>query len=53
MPNYKEMYFKLFRAHSEVLAILEQAGLKTEEMAMEDNEPILLIDIEEDAEDNE
>ena len=42
MPDYKEMYFKLFRAHSKVLAILDKATLVTEEMAMEAKEPLVL-----------
>ncbi len=36
------MYFKLYRAHSKVLAILHQATLETEAIAMEAKEPIVL-----------
>lgn len=46
MADYKEMYYKLFRAHAKVIAILKQAELETEEMFMDNKEPIVLIDNE-------
>lgn len=41
MPDYKEMYFKLFRAHAKVIAILAQAGQEAEEMAIEASDPVV------------
>ncbi len=42
MPNYKEMYFKLFRTHCDVMDMLQKAGQETEEMAMGTEEPPVL-----------
>lgn len=39
MPDYKKMYYKLFRAHAKVIAILERAEKETEEMYMDSKEP--------------
>ncbi len=54
MPDYREMYLKLYRAHAKVLAILNQATLETEEIAMEAKDPVaLFVDSGEDVGDNE
>lgn len=42
MPDYKEMYYILFRAQVKAKAILEQAEKETERMFMECKAPIHL-----------
>lgn len=42
MPNYKKMYFKLYRAHCKVLATLKKATYETEKMAIKAKDPITL-----------
>ncbi|MFV0401740.1 MAG: hypothetical protein ACK5LX_14155 [Oscillospiraceae bacterium] len=44
MPNYKEMYYTLFRAQLKAKAILEDAEIKAEAMYIESEEPVKLID---------
>lgn len=43
MPNCKKMYLKLFNAHTKALAILEEAGQETEEIAMDENMKIIVL----------
>ena len=38
MPDYKKMYFNLFRSQSEAINILQEAQRKTEEMYIEAEE---------------
>ena len=42
MPDYRKMYYRLFRAHAKVLAVLQQATLETEQMGVEAKEPAAL-----------
>lgn len=44
MPNYKEMYFKLFRAHAKVISILEEVEKETEEMYKNSEGPLEFVD---------
>lgn len=54
VPDYKKMYFKLYRAHSKVIAILNLTTLETEEVAMDTKDPVTLpVVSEEGAGDNE
>lgn len=39
MPDYKEMYLKLFRATENAMRILEEAQLECEEMYISSPEP--------------
>lgn len=40
MPDYKALYFKLLRAHSQAIQILTQAAREAEEMVLDSKEPI-------------
>ena len=42
MPDYKEMYFTLFRAMTKASGILQEAQQKTEQMYMESSEDNLI-----------
>lgn len=35
MPDYKEMYLKLFVAYSDIIEILQKVTMETEELAMD------------------
>jgi len=39
MPNYKEMYYTLFRAQRDAILILQEAHQKTEEMFLSADVP--------------
>lgn len=43
MPNYAEMYRKLFNAQSDAIAILQQAQQDTEEMYVSAPEPDIWV----------
>ena len=43
MPDYKEMYLKLFRAAEEAINILIAAQRDCEEMYISDQEPVIHI----------
>ena len=43
MPDYKALYFKLFRAHSRAIEILTQAGQEAEELYMVSSSPVQLL----------
>ena len=43
MPDYKEMYLKLFRAAEEAVDILIAAQRDCEEMYISDQEPVIRI----------
>lgn len=42
MPDYKEMYFKLFVACSDIIEILQRVTLETEELSMDAPETVSL-----------
>lgn len=43
MPDYKEMYFKMFRAAEQAINLLIEAQQECEEMYISDDEPELII----------
>ena len=43
MPDYKEMYLKLFRAAEEAIDILIAAQRDCEEMYIRDQEPVIRV----------
>ena len=51
MPDYKQMHFKLYSAHSKVLDILNQVTLETEQIAMDEKAPPLVLHISTEDED--
>lgn len=44
MPDYKALYFKLFRAHNKAIRILTQAGQEAEEMVLKGKDPLDLLE---------
>ena len=44
MPDYKEMYFTLFREVTKVIEQLQEIQQKTEEMYMAEEEKLMLFD---------
>ncbi len=44
MPDYKELYFKLFSIQSKVIELLIQAGQETEELVMGAQESVQLME---------
>lgn len=43
MPDYKKMYSELFNAYADVIEILKNAQIKTEEIYMSSREPPIEI----------
>lgn len=43
MPNYAEMYRKLFKAQSDAIALLQQAQQETEEIYISAPEPDIRV----------
>ena len=49
MPDYKEMYLKLFRATTEAIEILQQAQQQIEEEYISATEPnVIILSVEKD-----
>ncbi len=46
MPDYKSMYYQLFKAQTKAMRILESAHLDTEKQFMESQEPVVLADMQ-------
>ena len=51
MPDYKEMYLKLFAACADMMEIMQKVTLDVEAMAMADDEaaPLVAAETEQDA----
>ncbi len=47
MPDYKEMYLKLFRSCTQAIHLLEEAQRETEEMFASEKEPVQLQSVKE------
>ena len=45
MPDYKALYFKLLRAHSEAIELLTQAGRQAEAMLLDSKDPLDLLQV--------
>ncbi len=45
MPDYKSMYYQLFKAQTKAMRILESAHLDTEKQ-LESQEPVVLADMQ-------
>jgi hypothetical protein len=43
MPDYKEMYFILFRAQTKAIELLQKAQRETEELYIQDKPPLRLL----------
>lgn len=43
MPDYKKMYYELFRASEEAIQILIKAQQRCEEMYLSAEEPLILL----------
>ena len=43
MPDYAKMYRELFNAVTDVVEILQKAQLRTEELYMEDDNPVIRL----------
>jgi hypothetical protein len=52
MPDYAEMYKKLFRSQTKAIQILQQAQQETEELYISDEGPDLIVLQPQESEDN-
>ena len=43
MPDYKEMYAKLFRSQTKAINILQEAQKETEDMYIEEEPPSIVL----------
>ena len=43
MPDYAKMYRELFNAITDAVEILQKAQLRTEELYMEDDDPVIRL----------
>jgi len=53
MPDFKQMYTKLFQTQSQVIEILQQAQRDTEEMYIEAEPPSLTVFSQKDPKNND
>ncbi len=53
MPDYKSMYYQLFKAQTKAMRILESAHLDTEKQFMVSKEPVKLAEGQKNLEDGD